>query len=199
MTNQTNQKKQAKLMEKESNDSLLGLREIEVLLDTLEKHDVTEFKLEREGEKVWLKRGPVQPQQLHTPLMMPNYGAPQVYAPYPVDNSNQSNSAPVNLSVVGSNTPDTAAQAVNVLHAGKNVKEIRSPMVGTFYRRPAVDADPYVTEGDSVKKGDVLCIVEAMKLMNEIESDLSGKILEVCLEDGQMVEYGEVLFRIESV
>ncbi len=72
-------------------------------------------------------------------------------------------------------------------------------MVGTFYRRPAVDADPYVEVGDVVKKGDVLCIVEAMKLMNEIESDLAGRIVEVCLEDGKMAEYGEVLFRIESV
>jgi acetyl-CoA carboxylase biotin carboxyl carrier protein len=71
-------------------------------------------------------------------------------------------------------------------------------MVGTFYRRPAVDAEAYVNVGDSVKKGDVLCIVEAMKLMNEIESEVSGKIVEICLEDGQMVEYGEVIFKIEQ-
>jgi acetyl-CoA carboxylase biotin carboxyl carrier protein len=70
-------------------------------------------------------------------------------------------------------------------------------MVGTFYRRPAVDAEPYVEVGDSVKKGDVLCIVEAMKLMNEIECETTGIIKEVCLDDGQMVEFGEVIFRIE--
>ncbi|MCB0323314.1 MAG: acetyl-CoA carboxylase biotin carboxyl carrier protein, partial [Bdellovibrionales bacterium] len=81
--------------------------------------------------------------------------------------------------------------------AGKKLKEIVSPMVGTFYRRPAVDAEPYVEVGDSVKKGDILCIVEAMKLMNEIECEFTGVVKEVCLEDGQMVEYGEVLFRIE--
>ena len=70
-------------------------------------------------------------------------------------------------------------------------------MVGTFYRRPAIDAEPYVEVGDMVKKGDVLCIIEAMKLMNEIESDVSGKVVEILLEDGQMVEYGEVLFRVD--
>jgi acetyl-CoA carboxylase biotin carboxyl carrier protein len=78
-----------------------------------------------------------------------------------------------------------------------NVFEARSPMVGTFYRKPAVDAAPYVEVGDIVKKGDALCIVEAMKLMNEIESEVNGRIVQVCLQDGQMVEYGEVLFRIE--
>jgi acetyl-CoA carboxylase biotin carboxyl carrier protein len=72
-------------------------------------------------------------------------------------------------------------------------------MVGTFYRRPAVDAEPYVQVGDIVKKGDVLCIVEAMKLMNEIESTVGGRVTEICVEDAELVEYGEVLFRIEPV
>ena len=78
-----------------------------------------------------------------------------------------------------------------------NLLDITSPMVGTFYRKPAVDADAYVEVGDVVKKGDVLCIVEAMKLMNEIVSEHSGKISEICLADAKMVEYGEVLFKIE--
>ena len=77
------------------------------------------------------------------------------------------------------------------------LNEVSSPMVGTFYRKPAVDAEPYVSVGDTVKKGQVLCIVEAMKLMNEIECECSGKVAEICLDDGQMVEFGEVLFRIE--
>lgn len=71
-------------------------------------------------------------------------------------------------------------------------------MVGTFYKRPSPDAKPYVQVGDMVQKGDVLCIVEAMKLMNEIESDVSGRVIEICLDDSQMVEYGEVLFRVEA-
>lgn len=75
--------------------------------------------------------------------------------------------------------------------------EIKSPMVGTFYRSPAPDADPYVEIGTTVKKGQVLCIIEAMKLMNEIESDANGKIVQILVESGQPVEYNQALFVIE--
>lgn len=77
-----------------------------------------------------------------------------------------------------------------------NLHEIRSPIVGTFYRAPAPDADPYVQMGDTISKGSVLCIVEAMKLMNEIESDMSGKIVKILVEDGKPVEYNQPLFLI---
>lgn len=75
---------------------------------------------------------------------------------------------------------------------------ITSPMVGTFYGSPSPDSDSFVKVGDSVKKGDVLCIVEAMKLMNEIESEVSGSIVEVLVKDGDMVEYGTPLFKIRE-
>jgi len=74
---------------------------------------------------------------------------------------------------------------------------ITSPMVGTFYKSPSPDADPFVTVGQTVAKGDVVCIVEAMKMMNEIEAEISGKVVEVCVEDGQPVEYGQVLMYVE--
>ena len=74
---------------------------------------------------------------------------------------------------------------------------IESPMVGTFYRAPAPGADPYVKEGDSVQKGTVVCIVEAMKLMNEIESEVSGRIVKVVAENGKPVEFGQALFLVE--
>lgn len=77
--------------------------------------------------------------------------------------------------------------------------KVLSPFVGTFYRAPSPEADPYVKEGQMVKKGDVLCIVEAMKLMNEIEAELSGKIVSVLVENGQPVEYGEPLFLIDPL
>lgn len=77
--------------------------------------------------------------------------------------------------------------------------KVMSPFVGTFYRAPSPDTDPYVREGQMVKKGDVLCIVEAMKLMNEIESEVSGKVVSILAENGQPVEYGEPLFLIEPV
>lgn len=78
-----------------------------------------------------------------------------------------------------------------------NLHEIRSPIVGTFYRAPAPDADPYVKVGDIVSPGTVLCIVEAMKLMNEIESDVSGKIVKILVENATPVEYNQPLFLIE--
>ncbi len=79
----------------------------------------------------------------------------------------------------------------------KTNKIIKSPMVGTFYKAPSAGAPPFVEVGGLVAQGEVVCIIEAMKLMNEIESDYSGKVVEVCVEDGQPVEYGQVLMYIE--
>ena len=81
----------------------------------------------------------------------------------------------------------------------ENIFEVKSPMVGTFYRAPAPDADPYVEVGDIVSLNQVLCIIEAMKLMNEIESEVSGRISEILVENTQPVEYNQVLFRIERL
>ena len=78
------------------------------------------------------------------------------------------------------------------------IKEIKSPIVGTFYRAPGPDADPYVKVGDTVSAGTVLCIIEAMKLMNEIESDISGKIVKILVENGKPVEYNQPLMLIEA-
>ena len=77
-----------------------------------------------------------------------------------------------------------------------DTKIIKSPMVGTFYLKPTPNSKPYVEEGETIKKGETLCIIEAMKLMNEIESEFSGKIEEILVKDGDMVEYGTPLFRI---
>ena len=88
----------------------------------------------------------------------------------------------------------SAAEAADALPAGNIVK---SPLVGTFYAAPAEDAEPFVKVGDSVKEGQVLAIVEAMKLMNEIESDFTGTVAEILVENGQAVEYGQPLFVIK--
>ncbi len=79
-----------------------------------------------------------------------------------------------------------------------NTHEIKSPIVGTFYRSPAPDADPYIQVGDTISQGSVLCIVEAMKLMNEIESDVSGKVIKILAENGKPVEYNQPLFLIQT-
>ena len=82
--------------------------------------------------------------------------------------------------------------------ATNNYTEVRSPMVGTFYRSPAPDAEPYVEIGKNVEEGQTLCIIEAMKLMNEIESDYSGKVIKIMVENAQPVEYNQVLFLLEK-
>ena len=90
----------------------------------------------------------------------------------------------------------TPVQAASQEPAHKG-KALTSPMVGTFYSAPSPDAEAFVKVGQTVKEGDVVCIVEAMKLMNEIESDFSGKVTEICVQDGQPVEFGQVLMYVE--
>jgi acetyl-CoA carboxylase biotin carboxyl carrier protein len=94
--------------------------------------------------------------------------------------------------------PAATAEGTKAAKASSAVT-INSPMVGTFYRAPAPDADPYVEVGDTVSIGQTVCIVEAMKLMNEIESEVRGKIVEILVENAQPVEFGQALFRVEPV
>ncbi len=91
-----------------------------------------------------------------------------------------------------------AEEEKQVSEKADNLHEIKSPIVGTFYRAPAPDADPYIQVGDTVSQGSVLCIIEAMKLMNEIESDVSGKVVKILVENGKPVEYNQPLFLIQS-
>ena len=97
----------------------------------------------------------------------------------------------------GTGTAAAPGEEAGVQAAG-DLHEVESPMVGTFYRAPAPDAPPYVEVGDSVQQGQTLCILEAMKLMNELESEVSGEIREICVQNAEPVEYGQVLFRIDT-
>lgn len=103
----------------------------------------------------------------------------------------------------GAGAGDGAAAAAEVPAsegvAAAALVEVRSPMVGTFYRAPAPDAPPYVEVGSRVSKGDTLCVIEAMKLMNELESEVDGVVAEICVENADPVEYGQVLFRIRPL
>lgn len=100
----------------------------------------------------------------------------------------------VSMNDIEKTTTESRAQDTSIQD---NRKLIKSPMVGTFYLRPSPTSDPYVEVGKTIQKGDTVCIIEAMKLMNEIESDLSGKVVEVLVNDGDPVEYGMPLFAIE--
>ncbi len=107
--------------------------------------------------------------------------------------------APTAISAAQVSAPAASASKAAEAHseAEKKGTPIVSPMVGTFYTSPSPDAKPFVTVGQSINKGDKVCIIEAMKLMNEIEAEISGKIVEICVQDGQPVEFGQVLMYVE--
>jgi len=143
-------------------------REIRRLADLLREYGLTEIEIEREGVRVRLRR------ELAGPVAAPTAAA--------------ASAAPAQVESDASARPATS-QA--------HLLTIESPMVGTFYRAPSPDAQPFVREGDRVKKGQVVCIVEAMKLMNEIESKVAGRVMKVLVENAQPVEYGQPLFLLE--
>ena len=104
-----------------------------------------------------------------------------------------------NVTEVRENNVKTETIAINEVKKSEqdNYKIIKSPMVGTFYSKSAPTAEPFVKVGDKVKKGQTLCIIEAMKLMNEIEAECDGEVVEVCVKDDEMVEFGQSLFKIK--
>ena len=158
------------------------------LIQAVSDSELTEFKYEEDGVKLSLKKTGDKIVQVQAPAVAPAVvqAAPAVIpAPAPVP------AAPAPAAEAPS--AGGAAGAEEELPAGNIVK---SPLVGTFYAAPAEDAEPFVKVGDSVKEGQVLAIVEAMKLMNEIESDFTGTVKEILVENGQAVEYGQPLFVI---
>jgi acetyl-CoA carboxylase biotin carboxyl carrier protein len=149
--------------------------EIKELMRYIESSSFTEFEIEREGFKLKLVRRPVAESDGQVPAAAPAVEALRPIAP-----------------------PPAAVASARVEVEPAEIHQVMSPIVGTFYRSNAPDAKPFVSPGDRVSKGQVLCIVEAMKLMNEIESDCDGEILEVLVANGQPVEYGEPLFKLRT-
>ena len=160
------------------------------LVKAVSESELTEFKYEEDGVKLSLKKTgdriiPVAapaPAPMAPPAVMSAAPAVMPAAPAPVPAA--ASATPANEEP---GTAEAAAPAGNV---------VKSPLVGTFYAAPAEDAEPFVKVGDSVKEGQVLAIVEAMKLMNEIESDYTGTVKEILVENGQGVEFGQPLFVI---
>jgi len=147
----------------------MNLKDIVELIKALEETGVTELNLESEGVKVSIKRGG---------------GAEPAVSIRSSATSEQPAPSPAKEEAA----PSPAAEIV----------EVRAPLVGTFYRAPAPDAPPFVEVGSRVKPGQTLCIIEAMKLMNEITAEVAGRVVEILVENGQPVEYGQVLFRLEK-
>lgn len=181
--------------EKKTVAQQFSIEEITSLLNILKENGVTEFELKRGDEKISLKRG--IPQVNLAAAYSQQIPAPIMVAMPPTQAAGDDSGHPAAREVFVANQPMVAQAPSAITARASNSKPVKSPMVGTFYGRSSPDAEPFVQVGDIVKKGDVLCIVEAMKIMNEIESDQSGRIVKVCLDDGQMVEFGEVLFQVE--
>jgi len=152
----------------------MNIKELKELIDLLKDTEVTELEIEKAGVKVRIKK----------------YRSVQSSISERTDGSATALVEKVTIP----EQPELKEKP-----ADKGIITIKSPIVGTFFRSSSPDAVPYVEVGDGVKKGQVLCIIEAMKLMNEIESELDGKVVEILLENAQPVEYGEPLFRIEPL
>lgn len=152
------------------------LNYVKKLIKLLNSNNVNEIELEEEGVRIKVVKGLAgsQPQQL---VSLPSQIQP---------------AAPVQVE-----KPPAEKKELAEAPPTKLLVDVHSPIVGTFYRAPSPNADPYVQVGQNVSVGTVLCIIEAMKLMNEIESEVNGKIVEICVENGQPVEYNQLLFRIE--
>lgn len=157
----------------------MDLNLIKKLVKILETSEVTDIEIEENGTKIKVAKKVRMAQPVQTLSAIPSQAASvavqQTVESKPVEKKSTEESTESNLHTV------------------------RSPIVGTFYRAPAPDADPYVQVGDVVSVGTVLCIVEAMKLMNEIESDVNGKILKILVENGKPVEYNQPLFLIQPM
>ena len=150
----------------------MNLKELKEILQILEDQEVTEFELEQEGTRLRVRRAgsPSRPEQ------PPASGSIAPAAP-------------------GTQPPPPEAPSpAPAVESGLTI--VKSPIVGTFYRAPDPNSAPFVSVGDSVKVGQVLCIIEAMKLMNEIEAEVAGEIVKVHHESGQPVQYGEPLFTV---
>ncbi|MBI5755590.1 MAG: acetyl-CoA carboxylase biotin carboxyl carrier protein [Nitrospirae bacterium] len=150
----------------------IDLGYIKELVDFLKDTDISDLEVEKDGVRVRIKKS----------SNSTSYSLRKIQETV----STNLPSIPVNRGVTAIST-----EVIDKYHA------VRSPIVGTFYRSATPGAESYVNVGDTVKKGQILCIVEAMKLMNEIESEVGGKVVEIMVEDAQPVEYGEALFKIE--
>ena len=155
----------------------MNLKDIKGIVDLMKKNSVSEFEMEEGDFKIKLKR---KGADVESPVMVA--AAPAVPAAAP-------------LPEVAAPAPAPAAASAPA--SAPEGPEVKSPMIGTFYRKPSPDADSYVEVGSVVEPDTVVCIIEAMKVMNEIKAEVKGTIAEVLVEDGKPVEYGQALFRIE--
>jgi len=157
-------------------DNTLELKDIRAIIDLMKKNDLAVFKLEKEGFKLELEAHRPSPPFVS---VLPGH---QPVATTPV---------------AGYPAGAPSAPAAAAIETTTDQKEIVSPMVGTFYRAPSPDSAPYIKEGQEIAEETVVCIIEAMKVMNEIKAEVKGVITEVLVENGAAVQFGQSLFRVK--
>lgn len=162
----------------------MKVQEIREIIKLVDQSNISEFSFEQEGSKIKLKKTEVGT------VVYPT-AAPEVKAVEAPKAAPAPAAAPVEAPKAAPAPVAAVAQDTEGLH------KITSPMVGTFYQSPSPDADAYVKAGDKVTGDSIVCIVEAMKLFNEIEAEVNGEIVEVLVKDGELVEYGQALFLVK--
>jgi acetyl-CoA carboxylase biotin carboxyl carrier protein len=167
----------------------VDIGDLKEILRILEEQDITEFELEQDGTKLRVCRAS-QARTADAGSGAPLTSLAPASLPQP---PGQQTSAP---GATGGGTGAAPGESAAVPAAGPDVTVVRSPIVGTFYRSPDPNSRVFVSVGDHVKVGQVLCIIEAMKLMNEIEAELAGEILAIHVENGQAIQYGDPLFTV---
>ena len=159
----------------------MNFKQIQQLIKFVSKTDVAEVNIENNNFKINIKGSKSKVNETSTPIVQQSVPIP-IQTPQPVV-------VPTPIS-----QPDKVDDTVS---PNDSYKTIKSPIIGTFYRKPSPDKDAFVNVGDTVNEGDTLCVIEAMKLFNEIESDFSGKIVKILVEDASPVEFDQPLFLIE--
>ena len=164
----------------------MDIKEIQSLIKFVAKSGASEVKLEMEDVKITIKTGSETPETTFIQAAAPMGVAPQMVAQAPVAQAA---------------TPQAAAPSNDASSTEDDSKyiTIKSPIIGTFYRKPSPDKPLFVEVGQNIAEGDVLCIIEAMKVFNQIPAEKAGKIVEILVENGDAVEFGQPLFRIEPV
>lgn len=169
---------------------MLKVQEIRELIRLVDQSNIDEFKYESDGIKLSMKKNQAtQMQVVDTPVQIKQ----DSIAAKNVQQEERPTTAELKAQLIEEKMDETKEKVV----VDENLHKIISPMVGTFYSTPSPDAEPYVKVGTKVKSDSVVCIVEAMKLFNEIEADIDGEIVEVLVQNGQLVEFGQPLFLVK--
>ncbi len=153
----------------------MNLKELKEMVEVMNENGLAELEIERDGMKIKLKKA-----------------ADNTISVQPV-----SYTVPTIPAVASRPAVQPEASAAAAVEDKGHLKEVKSPMVGTFYRAPSPEAAPFVEIGQTIEVGQVVCIIEAMKLMNEIKSEVRGKVVEICVDNAEPVEFGQVIFRVD--